>query len=565
MPAEAAAGAPAGGVRSGDAALTGRGPEPAGRWPGAVVATVTARRALRSALPWGYVFGLFVATSALGYVAAYPSTASRRGLAASLGTNPGVTALIGTARRIDTVAGFTAWRSLGVLSVVGAVWGLLTATRLLRGEEEAGRWEVLATGQTTRRGATAQALGGLGAGLAVLWAVAAVVTVVVGRLSKVAIGPAGAVYLATALVAGAAVFMAVGALTSQLAATRRRAAAQAAIVLGVAFALRMAADSSSGLSALRWVTPLGWIEELRPLAGPQPWVLGLLAALVAGLAGLAVVLSGRRDLGASTFPDRPTRAARTRLLGSATAFSVRQVAPVVAGWWAGVVAGGILTGSIAESAGRAFEQSSSVRQVLARLGGHGAGARAYLGVVFLMLATVVGLLAAGQVTATRSEEAEGRLDHLVVRPLSRPAWLGGRLAVAAGAVVVAGVLAGLAAWVGASAAGAGVGISPLLQAGLNVVAPALFVVGAGILAFGVWPRAAAAAAYGVVAWSFLVTLLGGVVNLNHWLLDTSLFHHMAAAPAVAPNWRSAAVVAGLGVIGAAAGVAAFDHRDLAGE
>ena len=48
--------------------------------------------------------------------------------------------------------------------ILGAVWGLLTSTRLLRGEEDSGRWDLLLCGQTTRRGATAQAIAGLGAG-----------------------------------------------------------------------------------------------------------------------------------------------------------------------------------------------------------------------------------------------------------------------------------------------------------------------------------------------------------------------------------------------------------------
>ena len=42
-----------------------------------------------------------------------------------------------------------------ILSVIGGVWALLTATRLLRGEEEEGRWELLLTGQTTRLRAAA--------------------------------------------------------------------------------------------------------------------------------------------------------------------------------------------------------------------------------------------------------------------------------------------------------------------------------------------------------------------------------------------------------------------------
>ena len=48
--------------------------------------------------------------------------------------------------------------------LLGAVWGLLTSTRLLRGEEDGGRWELLLAGRTTRRRAAAQALAGLGAG-----------------------------------------------------------------------------------------------------------------------------------------------------------------------------------------------------------------------------------------------------------------------------------------------------------------------------------------------------------------------------------------------------------------
>ena len=51
----------------------------------------------------------------------------------------GINALIGPARAINTVAGFSSWRALGVLSLLGGIWGLLTSTKYLRGEEEAGR------------------------------------------------------------------------------------------------------------------------------------------------------------------------------------------------------------------------------------------------------------------------------------------------------------------------------------------------------------------------------------------------------------------------------------------
>ena len=105
----------------------------------------------------------------------------------------------------------------------------------------------------------------------------------------------------------------------------------------------------------------------------------------------------------------------------------------------------------------------------------------------------------------------------------------------------------------------------MLGAGINVVAPALCVLGAGVLAMGVWPRATAVASYGVLAWSLLIELVGGFFSSSHWLLDTSVFHHMAAAPAVSPDWTSAAVLAALAAVGVALGGVCFSRRDLTGE
>jgi ABC-2 type transport system permease protein len=540
-------------------------PAPSGRHPGAVVAGQTVRRIARPALVWGVVFGFYVAESALGFATAYKTTAARAAFAKEFGSNVGVNALIGPGHHLATVAGFTAWRSLGVLSILGAVWGLLAGTRLLRGEEEAGRWELLVTGQTTRRRAAAQALVGLGVGAAILWVVTAVITIGVGRSPKAGFGVSAAMFFALALVANAVVFLAVGALTSQLAATRRQAAAYAAAGLGLAYALRMAADSGAGLSWLRWATPLGWAEQLQPLTGPRPWPLVPLAALVVGVAGLTVYLAGRRDLGASTIPDRPVARPRTALLSGPTGLTVRLVRAVVIGWWVGVALGGLLLGLIAKLAGQALEHTSSFAKVIARLGGVGRGAQAYLGVGFLLVAALVAVMAAGQIAAARAEEAEGRLEHLVVRPVSRRRWLAGRLVVALGALVAAGLVGGLFAWLGTASQGAGLALSTLLGAGVNVVAPAVVVLGVGALFVGLRPRWASAAAYAVVAWSFLVVLIGGVVNANHWLLDTSVFHQMAAAPAVNPDWASVVVMVAVGVTLAVVGIAGFARRDLVGE
>ena len=51
--------------------------------------------------------------------------------------------------------------------------------------------------------------------------------------------------------------------------------------LGVSYALRMVADSGIGLDWLRWVSPLGWIEQLQPLTAPRPLVLLPIAGFIA--------------------------------------------------------------------------------------------------------------------------------------------------------------------------------------------------------------------------------------------------------------------------------------------
>jgi ABC-2 type transport system permease protein len=226
---------------------------------------------------------------------------------------------------------------------------------------------------------------------------------------------------------------------------------------------------------------------------------------------------------------------------------------------------GAVMGLIAKSAGEALAGSSSFAAALAKLGARGFGARAYLGVAFLVIALLVALVAASLAVAARGEEASGRLDHLLVRPVSRLSWLIGRLAAAAGAVLLAGILAAVGAWLGAASQDAGIGMARLLQAGANVVAPALVVLGVGALALGLWPRAVSATTYGLVAWSFLVQIVGEIVNGNHWLLDTAIFRHMTAAPAVDPNWTADAIMVGLGLVAAGIGAAVFIHRDLSSE
>ncbi len=544
--------------------LAARAPGRMGRSPGTVVAWLTARKSVRSGVIWGYIFGIAIASSAVSYTRIYKTPAQRDALAAAYGSNKATSALFGPAPQLQTVAGFTVFKISMTLMFLGAVWGLLTSTRLLRGEEDNGRWELLLAGQITRRGAAVQALGGLSAGVFTLWALTGLLTVLTGLDSSVGIAAGAALYFALAMAATAVMFLAAGALTSQLAATRRQAASYAAWFLGVSYAVRMIADAGVGLHGLIWASPLGWVEELQPLTAPQPLALLPVIAFTAVLAAVAVRLAGTRDVGAGVVPDRASGRPHLRLLSGPTGLAIRLARPAVLSWWAAIAVSGLLFGLIARSAGTTIS-GASVQQVFSKLGAPGTGADAALGVCFLILAVLAAFAAAGQITAARSEESAGRLDHLLARPVSRSWWLAGRLLVAVVALLAGGVAAGVFAWLGAASQHAGLSFGTLVEAGLNVVPPAIAILGISVLPLGLRPRVTPIAVYALLGWSLLVVIIGGIGATSHWVLDTSVFHQMASAPAVPPHWEANGVMVAIGVASALTGGIAFNRRDLQGE
>jgi len=525
---------------------------------------VTAKRATRSAVLWGTLFGVLVLNEALGYHKNFPTAASRETFARTFGANAGLTAIVGPARRLGTIGGFVAWRMFFLMIIVGAIWGLLTATRLLRGEEDSGRWELFLAGRTTRRQAAVQAIAGLAVGWLVLWALTAALSVIAGLRPSVGFPVSASMFYATAGTASAAIFVAIGALTSELCPTRRSASGLAAAVFAVAYLVRMVADAGHGLAWMRWVSPLGWVENLSPLTGSRPVALVPIVMLVTAASGAAVALAGRRDLDAAVLASAPAAKGRTRMLGGAFPLVCRLERWVALAWIGGLGALALIFAMVARSAAQANTGAGTVERTVQQLGGHQGGVTsAWIGYTFLYIAAVVAFSATAQISAMRAEEADGRLDNLIARPVSRAAWLAGRIGFAMGVVLLTGLAIGIGGWIGVASEHGDIGLDRMLQAGLNTAVPGLFVLGAGALLYGLAPRLAAPLLYVLVLWSFLVEIIGSSLTTNHWLLDSAVLSHLGPVPAAHLNWVAIGWLTGLGVLAAAAGFAAFGRRDLA--
>jgi ABC-2 type transport system permease protein len=457
---------------------------------------VLARRALRDvrtgAISLAVTFGLVAMSAALTYVDSFPTETSRRILVDSLGGDAGFSVLFGQVDGIGTVGGYTAYKCYVFLTTIGAVWAALIVTRLLRGEEDSGRWQLLLAGRTTAARATAATMAGVVAAIAIVFAGTTVLTAVAGAQPDVGFSWPDSAMFGLSVVVAPLCFAGVAAVCAQLAQTRRLASSLAIGVLSVCFVVRMIADASADSHWLLWITPLGWVELMQPFTENDLLPVLPAAGLIAATFAAAVVLAARRDAGSGVLATREAAPVRSFGLRSPLGLAMRLNTPVLAGWAVGIASISFVMGIVAKAAAAAVVESSSATSILNKLGAHGGGARQYLGVVFLLTGSVLALVPASQIGSARDEEASGRLVHILAQPPSRRAWLAGRLGLTAVWLAAMGLLAGAATWAGARRLGLDISFTDTMLAGVNVIPAALVALALGAVTLAVAPRRAPA-------------------------------------------------------------------------
>jgi ABC-2 type transport system permease protein len=415
--------------------------------PARALATRSFADAKVRTLGFAYLFAVYAYIQPFGYRRAYPTAASRLLFARSFASNKGLRLFYGEPHDVATISGYTAWRVGGTLAIAAAIYGLLAAVRAFRAEEDTGRLELVLAGPLGRSAAFAAQLVAIGLGVLVLWGAELAGFVVAG------LPVGGSAYLALATASVACVFAGIGAVASQLAPTRRVALELGGVVVAASLLLRAVADTSGTAGWLRWLTPLGWAEELRPFGGAEPAVLALpLLATVALLLGAAVIGAGR-DLGSGLLRARDTSAPRLHLLSSPTAQALRESRGSLLAWLAGIGVFAFVLGLISQGISAAGI-SKSLQDQIAKLGaGSILTPVGYLGFVFLFFVLALSVFACAQVGAAHRDESDQQLETELSLPVSRASWLGGRLALAAGAAAILSLAAGLFAWAGAASVG----------------------------------------------------------------------------------------------------------------
>ncbi|MDY7089408.1 MAG: polyketide antibiotic transporter [Actinomycetota bacterium] len=508
--------------------------------------------------------GLIVAVLAGGMTALVAATFNQvmadpaaAGSLQALAANPAIRTLFGEPIGLDTAGGFTVWRVGTVTAVLLGSWAVLATTRITRGEEDAGRWDILLSGRLTLKGAVVRHLA------AVMTVSVVTAAVIVGALVTAGTAPSGAFVhgIGTGLVG--LFFAATAALAAQLFPARTPATGTAAAVLGVTLLARMIGDGVDALSWLRWLSPFG----LAALSGPyvRNWVVPLLVLLAATVVVTlgAVAAAGRREVRGGLVAGQPRRRPRLGLLGSVEGFAVRRVVRVLSGWALGIGAYYLLIGLTAVSVTEFLADNPALADQAEKAGFTGLGSVAgFAATLFALLAMPVGGFTAVRMGEFVAAETDRRLALLTAQPVGRARLIGAEITATAVAAALLVTVAGLATWAGVKTIGGDLPVTAALHGVWNTTPVILLGLGAAVLATGWAPRWVGVIGGLPTLGGFLLLVTAESVAAPAWVRDLSPYAHLAPVPLTGVDWLPTVVMLGVAVALAGAGVAGYRSRDL---
>src|SRR6476620_7636897 len=471
---------------------------------------------------WIAGFAATTYSTAVAGAELYPDVGSRVEAATALNATASLVALFGRVYDPTSLGGRCIIKKTTFMAAILAVLMVFITVRHTRSDEESGRLELLGGGRMGRDAPLAAALT-ISFGASIVLGLVTAVSLAAGGLPA-----AGSIAFGLGWAATGMAFSAVAGVTAQLTASARAATGMSVGVVAVTYALRAVGDlAEPGPSALSWLSPIGWNQQIRAFAGDRWWVLALPAGLCVLLIPAAFALRARRDLGAGLRDERPGPA-----VGSLTgvwALAVRLQYRVWLAWAVAFVVFGVVIGSLVSN----IEQllSSPNAQALVKLiGGASALRDAFLAAEISIMGLLASAYGVAAVNHLRSEESAGHTEGLLGTATTRPRWASSHYAFALAGVAVLMVLAGVSIGVGAAAA-----LQDPELVGRSTVAslaqvPAAWVLASVALAVFGWVPRLAGAVWGVLLAFVALGEFGVLWNAPGWLMDLSPFRHSPLLP-----------------------------------
>jgi ABC-2 type transport system permease protein len=504
---------------------------------------------------WILGFAVMAGTSASAGAGLFPDLASRIEAARTLNATASMVAMFGRVYDPTSLGALSLIKYTAFMTACLAALMVFVTIRHTRADEESGRLELLSGGRLGRNASLAAAL-----------LISFTASLVLGLLTAAALA-AGGLPAAGSLAFGLGwattgmAFSAVAGVAAQLTTSARAATGMGMMVIAVTYVLRAVGDlAEPGPSALSWLSPIGWNQQIRAYAGDQWWVLTLPLALCAVLVPAAFVLRARRDLGAGLRAERPGPGRGA--LNGVWALAVRLQDRILIAWAVAFVIFGMVIGSLAANVGQ-FLTSPSSQDLFRKLGGAQGLTDAFLAsevAIMGIIAAAYGLAAANHL---RSEEAAGHTEALLGTATTRIRWATSHYGAALAGVAVLMLLGGVSIGIGAAMA-----LHDSSQIGRVTLAclaqiPAAWVIASAVLTVFGWAPRLTGALWGLLAVFVAFGELGVLWNAPRWLMDISPFQHSPLLPVGADGIVPLVALTLTSAVLAAIGYLGWRRRDLA--
>jgi len=496
---------------------------------------------------------VLAALTVAGIKGLFPTQAALDQTAAATQHNSAAIAFNGPAQGLNSVGGQVAFQFGAGGMVLVALMSFFMVGRLTRGEEEAGRLELVRSLPVGIHANT------LAAALTVAAMNAAVGSLTTAFLIVQGLPAAGSVIFGLSFTLVGLFFAGVALMVAQVTENTRVVYGVTGAGLGAAFVLRALGDIGDGIAS--WFSPIGVAQKTRPFAGERWWPFLMLVAVTLLLVAAAAALAARRDLGAGLVASRPGRPSAAPSLGHPLGLAVRLQRASLLGWGAGILVTGIAYGWIGPTVDAFIGQNKALADVLAGAGG-GSLTDSYFAASFRIMALLATGFALQSALRVRSEETSMRAESVLATPVSRWGFAASHLTVAFTGSVILLAVAGLATGLTYGVAGGSIQSVPRLVGSALVYAPPMWLmVGLAIALVGLLPRWAGVS-WAILAAFVVVGFLGTTLHIPGWVQDLSPFQRMPQLPAASLTLLPLVVISAVAAGFTLAGLGGLRRRDI---
>ncbi|MDP3624643.1 MAG: hypothetical protein Q8R66_12070 [Methanobacteriaceae archaeon] len=466
------------------------------------------------------VFILFLVLLILGTAASiinlYSDALVLQAFYLQMQTNPSITAILGSVLDPST-GGLTAWRT-GISGPL--IIGLISIFRMVRhtrSEERKGRLELLDSTAVGRQASLTSAL-------FTSFGVNIIITLLIA-LGLIVLGLefTSSIVLSLGIGAFGCLFTAITAVTVQLTESSSDARYLSVGLLVLFFVLRIIGWDNGNLKCLSWLSPLGWVHQIRAFAGNDWWVLGIFMIFILGLTITAYWLSSKRDVGSGIINQRAGPARASKCLNSSLALAWRLHRGMLIFWVVVFALMGMVMGFTAQTVTDAISANHQFLQLISQVS-NGGPADSYFALVLALFGEVFAVYAILAVSRLRTEESKKYSEMLLTNSVSRSQWMVSNLifAVLGSALIMVVFALTLGLAYGSSSGNFSQDLLRILASALVYLPAVWMLTGITVFLFGIIPRLASLS-WVALGLFVVIDLLGEFFDVSQWILNLSPF------------------------------------------